>query len=104
MFDDRLAEIYCGEFEGMVESAEMMESFWQAIQTGDRGTEQFGAFIQRNCDLCDMIMQEYKGKTILIITHAANTRIINYYFTGKSKQYDFTKRVVDEGGFITLEN
>ena len=37
VFDDRLAEIYCGEFEGMEETSEMMKSLWQAVQTVEKG-------------------------------------------------------------------
>ena len=104
IFDDRLKEIYCGEFEGVEESAEMMKSLWQATQTGDKGTENFSDFIKRNCDLCDIIAQEYKGKNVLIVTHAINARVINYYFKGKPKNYDFGTRVTNIGEFITLES
>lgn len=103
-FDDRLAEIICGEFEGMEETAEMMKSFWQAIKTGDKGTEAFKIFMKRNLDLCDTIMAEHKGENVMIVTHAANARIIDYYFKGKPKDYDFTKRVVEKGELITFEN
>lgn len=104
VFDDRLAEIYCGEFEGMEETAEMMKSLWQSTQTGDKGTENFSDFIKRNCDLCNIIAKEYKGKNVLIVTHAINTRVINYYFTGKSKDYDWNKRVMEKGKLITFDN
>ena len=104
VYDDRLAEIYCGEFEGKEETAEMMKLFWRAIQTGDKGTECFRDFIKRNCDFCDLITERHKRKNVLIVTHAANTRVINYYFTGKPDNYDFTKRVVDKGGLITFVN
>lgn len=104
VFDDRLAEINCGEFEGMEETAETMKLFWKASKSGNMGTESFEAFIKRNCDLCDMIMEEHKGKNVLIVTHAANTRVINYYFRGKPINYDFGKRVVEKGELITLEN
>ena len=40
----------------------------------------------------------------MIVTHAANARIIDYYFKGKPKDYDFTKRVVEKGELITFEN
>ncbi len=103
-FDERLAEICCGEFEGMEETVEMMKSFWQAVQTGDRGTENIKAFIKRNCEVCDIIAEKYKGKNVLIITHAANTRVINYYFTGKPKDYNWSKPVVAKGELITFEN
>lgn len=104
LFDDRLVEINCGEFEGMEETTEMMKSLWQAIQSGDRGTENFRMFMKRNFDLCDLIMQEYKGKNVLIVTHALNARIINYYFSGKPKDYDFTKGVARNNEFLTFEN
>ena len=32
VFDDRLTEINCGEFEGTEETAETMKVFWQAIK------------------------------------------------------------------------
>lgn len=104
VFDDRLAEINCGEFEGTEETVEAMKLFWQAIKSGDMGTENFEAFIKRNCDLCDIIMKEHKGKNVLIVTHAANARVIDYYFKGKPKHYDFSNRVVEKGELITFEN
>lgn len=104
VFDDRLAEIDCGEFEGTEETAEAMKLFWKAIQNSDMGTEKFEAFIERNCNLCDVIMEKYKGKNTLIVTHAFNARIINYYFNGKPKKYDFSKRVVEKGELLILDN
>jgi probable phosphoglycerate mutase len=104
VFDDRLSEIHCGDFEGKKETALMMILFWLAIKTGAKGTERYDAFIKRNCDLCDVIMEEYKGKNVLIVTHAGNARIINYYFTGKPKDYDFKKHVIKTGGLLTFEN
>jgi len=104
VFDDRLIEIDCGEFEGMEETPEMMKSFLQAIQNGDKGTENFKLFIKRNCELCDIIKQEHKGKNVLIVTHAANARVINYYFIGKPKDYDFNKAVAINNEFLTFEN
>jgi len=104
VFDDRLVEINCGQFEGMEETEEMMKSFWQAIKSGDKGTECFQTFIKRNCDLCDLIMNKHKGKNILIVTHAANARVINYYFKGKPKDYDFIKAVAQNNEFLIFEN
>ncbi|MHC1747303.1 MAG: histidine phosphatase family protein [Cellulosilyticaceae bacterium] len=104
VLDQRLVEINCGEFEGIQENNESIELFWKAVLIGDRGTENFKNFIKRNCDFCDMITNKYKGKNILIITHAANARIINYYFTGKSNRYDFSKAIAKNGEIITFEN
>ncbi|WFD11927.1 hypothetical protein P4S50_07585 [Tepidibacter hydrothermalis] len=51
-----------------------------------------------------MVIEKYRGKNVLIVTHAANARIINYYFTGKPGDYDFKKAVVQKGGLLTYEN
>ena len=102
--DDRLVEINCGEFEGTKETAEALNLFWHAIRSGDMGTERAEAFIQRNCDFCEMIRNDHNGEDVLIVTHSANARIIHYYFIGKPKDYDFRKSVVKNGGLLTFEN
>ena len=104
IFDDRLIEIICGEFEGKEETAEMMQQFWQAAATGDRGVEKLDDFMKRSFDFCDMIRDEYKGKNVLIVTHAANIRAIIYYFLGKPKDYDFNKTLIKSGELMTFEN
>jgi len=102
-FDDRLTEINCGEFEGTEETPEAMQQFWHAIRNGSRGTETFQCFIDRNCDFCDMLAKHHAGENILVVTHSANARIFNYYFSGKSKDYDFKKSVIKNGGLLTFE-
>jgi len=49
-------------------------------------------------------MNKHKGKNILIVTHAANARVINYYFKGKPKDYDFIKAVAQNNEFLIFEN
>ena len=39
-----------------------------------------------------MVMEDYKDKNVLIVTHAGNVKAINYYFIGKPKDFDFTKK------------
>jgi broad specificity phosphatase PhoE len=106
VFDERLVELNCGEFEGMDETdAEAVKLAWQAIMSGDKGTESFKDFTKRNCDFCDMVVEEYKDKNVLIVTHAGNVRVIDYYFNGKPKDYDFTKTtIIKNGGLLTFEN
>jgi probable phosphoglycerate mutase len=106
LLDDRLVEINCGEFEGTDETdVETMKLVWQAIMSGDKGAESFKAFMKRSCDFCDMIVEKYKGKNVLIVTHAGNIRVMDYYFNGKPKDYDFIKRtVIKNGGLLTFEN
>jgi len=104
VFDDRLTEINCGEFEGTEETADSLRLFWQALRSGDMGTESFEAFTKRNCDFSDMLTKEHKGQNVLIVTHSANARIINYCFNGKPGDYDFSKSVISNGGLLTFEN
>jgi broad specificity phosphatase PhoE len=104
VFDDRLAEINCGEFEGTEETADAMKLFWQAVSSGKVGTESFKDFTKRVCEFCDLIMKDHKGENVLIVTHSANARVINYYFSGKPKDYDWSKRVIENGGLLTFEN
>lgn len=105
MFDVRLIEINCGEFEGTAETADSMKLFWQAIKRGDNDTESFKAFVKRCCDFCNMITEDHKGENVLIVTHAVNIRVIDYYFNGKPKDYDFIKpTVIKNGGLHIFEN
>ena len=104
VFDDRLIEINCGEFESREETAEMMKSFWQAIVNGDKGTEKIDDFMNRNFSFCDMIKDNYQGKDLLVVTHAANVRVIAYYFLDKPRDYDLSKTPVESGGLMTFEN
>ncbi len=105
VFDDRLAEIDCGEFEGKEETADTIKLGWQAIQSGDMGAESWKEFTERNCDFCDMVVEEHNGENVLIVTHAVNVRVIDYYFKGKPKDYDFNRRtVIRNGGLLTFEN
>lgn len=70
----------------------------------NRGTEPFEDFKKRTCEFCDMLVTNYEGKDVLIITHAANVRVINYYFTGKSEAYNFCKPIGRNGEVVILEN
>jgi broad specificity phosphatase PhoE len=105
VFDDRLAEINAGEFEGKdINDVEAMKLLWQAVMSGDKGTENFKAFMKRGCDFCDMVTENYKDKNVLIVTHGAISRVINYYFKGKPRDYDFGPPVIKTGGLLTFEN
>ncbi len=104
ILDDRLSEINCGAFEGTEETADSLQLFWQAIKNGDKGTEKFQLFVNRTLDFCNMIMKDYIENDVLIVTHSANARIINYFFKGKPDNYDFKRSVVKNGGLLTYEN
>ncbi len=101
--DQRLTEIDCGEFEGLKETPEAFKELWLASIDGSRGVENFEDFKLRNCNFCDMVNDHYKDKDVLIVTHALNARVINYYFTGKSEVYDFKKAVARNGEIISFE-
>lgn len=102
--DDRLAEIDCGDFEGKEETRENMLLFLQASKKGEQNTESFASFIQRTCDFCNMITKQYTNCNVLIVTHAANARVMNYFFQGKPADYDFMKPVAQNGTYLTFNN
>ena len=105
VFDDRLAEINAGEFEGVDETdAETIKLALHVIMNGDKGTENFKVFMKRCCDFCDMVTEHYKDKNVLIVTHGVVARVIIYYFNGKPKDYDFEPSVIKNGGLLTFEN
>lgn len=104
IYDDRLTEIICGEFEGKEETPAMITEFFIAIKTGDKGTETYDGFMKRCYEFCDMIAQNYKGKNVLIVTHAVNIRVIDYYFKGKPKDYNLGVTPVASGGLLTYMN
>lgn len=98
--DDRLIEIDCGDFEGTEETPESMRLFWQAVQSGTHHVETFKHFLGRHQSFCKMLSL-YKDKNILIVTHAANTRAIDYFLNGMPHDYDFSKAVVKSGEYLT---
>jgi broad specificity phosphatase PhoE len=105
VFDDRLAEINVGELEGIDQNdVEAMKLLWQSIMTGSKGAEGFQSFTKRVCDFCDMLVEKYSAKNVLIVTHGVISRLINYYFKGKPRDYDFRPSVVNNGGLLTFEN
>ncbi len=103
IFDGRLAEIDCGEFEGREETPQMMAGFWQAIRTGALGTERFDVFMARNLEVCEEISKSCGEKNVLMVTHAANARVIDYFFSGKPADHDFTKTPIGKGEFKQYE-
>jgi probable phosphoglycerate mutase len=103
-FDDRLCEIRCGDFEGSDETAEATTDFLRASKAGDRGVEMLDDFFARNFSFCDMVKLEYKGKNVLIVTHAINTRAMIYYLQGMPTDYDFSLVPLDSGEMMMLEN
>ncbi len=104
VFDERLKEINCGEFEGTEETGEMWKDFYKAAENGDMGAEKINDFMERNFSFCDTVSESCKGKNILIVTHAANIRAIVYYFQGKPADYDFSSTPVKSGEMIVFEN
>jgi len=61
--------------------------------------------VERNCIFCDMITKEHQGEDVLIVTHAGNVRVIDYYFKGKPEDYDFNRRtIIKNGGLLKFGN
>ena len=50
----------------------------QGYPLSDLTAQSFDVFMKRNASFCNMLSEDYMQKNVLIITHAANARIINY--------------------------
>lgn len=87
---DEFKEINLGVWEGkrqedvMAENPEQFEYFWnQPSQFQVTGSETFEDVQQRALLKLDEIMQDYKGKNVLIVTHTVVVKILMAYFEGR---------------------
>jgi len=77
VFDDRLVEINCGEFEGTEETVDAMNMFWQAAQTGTMGTESAEEFWSVMLDALAKCYLEPNNFLSVCLNVTYNTK---YYF------------------------
>jgi probable phosphoglycerate mutase len=62
-----------------------------------------GDFMQKQFIFCDMVMNQYAGKNLLVVTHAVNIRAIDFYMKGKPSGYNFSVTPIKSGEFCAYE-
>jgi len=105
--DERIIERNNGEFEGKTnkEIAEQLKTFdFNSPNENRYGVENVEVLQERiNCFMNE-IMQNYKGKNVLIVTHAGVVMRIREYFEGKPKNGDYNAYLVKNCQILEYPN
>lgn len=83
LFDERLSERDCGEFEGVFKSDFDTRAFWSYKQNIQyQKAENIRSFFKRVYGSLNEIPLKYKNKRILIVAHGGVSRATYCYFNG----------------------
>lgn len=83
IYDQRVIERDCGEFTGKSFDSLDRDLYWNYLDTTKyQEVEDIKDFFKRIYDYLDYIKEEYKDKTVLIVSHGGVSKAINCYFNG----------------------
>ena len=102
VIDNRLTELNCGNFDGKKRNAISKLRFLISLKRGKNGVERLELFTARNVEFCEKVLRGLTGN-VLIVSHHGNASAFDFYFKGKPKKYNFTKRIVENGELLTFE-
>lgn len=81
--DDRLLSRDHGEFEGMKRDEVNLNDYWNIKKNLKyERAERISSMFNRISSLLEDILEKYKDKNILLVTHSGICRILYYYFNG----------------------
>ncbi len=103
VFDDRLKERDYGEITNMPSSVCKFER-WNANEKIPFKMESIPEMFDRIASFYDEILNKYKGKNILIVSHSGVARLSYFYFNGKPKDGDYTNFKLNNADVMQLEN
>jgi len=101
--DNRITELNCGKYDGKKRNIVSKILFLDSLKKGKNGVEHIEAFVARNIDFCEEVLKPEKGKNLLIVSHHGNAAAFDFYFKGKPRGYNFTKRIVENGGILVFD-
>lgn len=102
--DDRLQERCNGELEGKLKSeCKDAVDFTDPNETR-LGIESLGDFRKRIFDFFEDIVKEYKGKNVLVATHAGVSIYAKCYFDGEPKHGNYSSYKLKNCAVLTYEN
>ena len=102
--DDRLIERYNGELEGKFkEEISEYPNFNDPNETRF-GIETLDSFKNRINDFLNEITKEYKGKNVLVATHAGICLYVRCYFEGEPDGVLYEKYKLGNCEFLSYEN
>ena len=83
IYDERIVERGFGEFEGSSIYDIDFDSTWiPGSPSICKGMESFEMLYERVADFFDDIYEEYKDKTVLVVTHGGTSIMCGFYFCG----------------------
>lgn len=86
IYDNRIMERDCGEFEGKPFDSFDREWYWNYNnKTTYEKAESIEDFFKRVYDFLEEIKIKYKDLTVLLVTHQGVSKAINCYFSGIPK-------------------
>lgn len=92
IYDERIIERNCGEFEGRTKEEYNFEEFWSYKKNINyEKAENVRDFFNRIYLFLDDIKDKYEGKNVLLVTHGGVSIPVNCYFNGIPEDDNLTK-------------
>ena len=79
-YDDRLLEIYKGDFEGTINQSKYLLQNENLETLQKHGVESKAHFYKRVKSFYDDVIKQYKNKNILIVAHSGTIKMSLFYF------------------------
>lgn len=106
IFDDRLIERNMGELEENHMNYDTYNSklYWDYnLNLSDRGIESIKSIFERTEDFINYIKENYKNKTLVIVSHQATIRALHHVINNTDRNSDLYKFKVDNASVLEYE-
>ena len=100
-YDERLRERDWGVFDGKPEAL-LPENYWHFGTELPKSVESVDMLYERIKMFYDDVLENYKGKTVLVVAHNGIARVSGLYFKGFPKFKDFNMYQRDNAGVWQL--
>lgn len=104
ILDNRLIERCNGELEGKLKSDITEEIDFNDPNCNKMGIESITDFRKRIKNFLDEVMKKYRGKNVLIVTHAGVSIYIRCYFEGEPKDNNYNNYKLKNCEYLEYEN
>ena len=102
--DERIKERYNGELEGKIKSEIKKFPDFNNPDNDEYGIERINDFNGRIKLFLDEVMQKYKNKNVLVVTHAGVCIYVKCYFEGDPTENNFESYKLKNGEILMYEN
>lgn len=102
--DERIKERCNGQLEGKLKSETEGMIDFTSLEDNEIGVENLNHFRERIYNFLDDIKANYKGKNVLIVTHAGVSIYMKCYFEGEPKDGNYNNYKLKNCEVLTYEN